>query len=91
MRRLGQRLTVRARLFSIATLGALLTTVVGGVGLIGYASLNADNQAEARLNTTQVLMLEVSPARTGSGHRWGSPTRLVPAGRSTRCAWSSRL
>lgn len=53
--RAGRRLTVRKRLFAIATIGALLTAVVGGVGLSGYARLTDASRAEARLGTIQSL------------------------------------
>ncbi|WP_233624949.1 diguanylate cyclase domain-containing protein [Actinoplanes sp. ATCC 53533] len=48
---------MRKRLFVIALIGALLTGVVGGVGLSGYARLTAASRAEARLGTIQALTL----------------------------------
>ena len=48
---------MRKRLFAIALIGALLTAVVGGVGLSGYARLTAASRAEARLGTIQALTL----------------------------------
>ncbi len=50
-------MTVRQRLFAIAVIGALLTAVVGGVGLSGYARLTSVSRAEARLGTVQALTL----------------------------------
>jgi len=55
--RSGRRMTLRKRLFAIALIGALLTAVVGGVGLSGYARLTAASRAEARLGTIQALTL----------------------------------
>src|SRR4051794_15699487 len=50
--------TVRFRLYCFAAITALFTAVVGGVGLSGYASLNAANTAENQLGTVQALALE---------------------------------
>ena len=50
--------TVRLRLYGIAAAAAAFTAVVGGVGLTGYASLNAANTAENKLGTVQALALQ---------------------------------
>jgi diguanylate cyclase (GGDEF)-like protein len=55
--RARRRLTVRKRLFAIAVIGALLTSVVGAVGLSGYARLTGASRAESRLATIQTLTL----------------------------------
>jgi diguanylate cyclase (GGDEF)-like protein len=52
------RRTVRVRLHGIAAVAALFTAVVGGVGLSGYAGLNAANTAENKLGTLQALALD---------------------------------
>lgn len=49
---------MRLRLYGFAAVAALFTAVVGGVGLSGYASLNAANTAENRLGTVQALALK---------------------------------
>jgi diguanylate cyclase (GGDEF)-like protein len=53
-----RRRTVRGRLHGLAAVAALFTALVGGVGLSGYAGLNAANSAENRLGTIQSLELE---------------------------------
>jgi len=52
------RRTVRGRLHGLAVVAALFTALVGGVGLSGYAGLNAANTAENRLGTLQALAFE---------------------------------
>ncbi|HEX8626896.1 MAG TPA: HAMP domain-containing protein, partial [Catenuloplanes sp.] len=59
MARAGRRLTVRGRLYGISAVGAVLTAVIGVVGLSGYSRLNAANEAELWLGTTQASTLEV--------------------------------
>jgi diguanylate cyclase (GGDEF)-like protein len=54
---------VRARLISIAAVGAVFTLVVGVVGLAGYSRMNAVNAAESRLGETQALVLQASMAQ----------------------------
>jgi len=53
-----RRRSARMRLRGLAVVAALFTALVGGVGLSGYAGLNAANAAENRLGTTQALTLE---------------------------------
>jgi len=54
----GGRGSVRLRLYSVAAITAFFTAVVGGVGLFGYASLNAANTTENQLGTVQALALQ---------------------------------
>lgn len=59
MARDGRRLTVRGRLYGISAVGALLTAVIGLVGLSGYSRLNAANEAGVSLGTTQAVTLQM--------------------------------
>jgi hypothetical protein len=63
--------TVRVRLHGVAAVAALFIALVGGVGLSGYAGLNAANTAENRLGTLQALALEAqSQQRTIRAQAW---------------------